>query len=81
VDILLELTNLHSDGSWVRSLKISAREIEIRGETRDAAALVTQLERSPMFENTELHGPVVKIRGSFYETYHIRMRLAERQRQ
>lgn len=78
VDILLELTNLHSDGSWVRSLKISGREIVIRGETRDAAVLVTRMEQSPMFDGTELRGPAVKIPGSFYETYDIRTRLAER---
>jgi hypothetical protein len=75
-DILLELTNLHSDGSWVRSLKIAGREIAIQGETKDIATLMSRLEKSPMFEGVEVLGPAVKIRGSFYETYHIRIRLA-----
>lgn len=76
VDILLEITNLHSDGSWARSLRVEEDEIVIQGEARDVAYLLERLEKSPMFKDAELLGPVFQIKGSFYETYHIRMRLA-----
>jgi len=77
VDILLELTNLHSDASWVRFLKITDVEIVLRGETRDSATLVQRLERSPMFEGVELRGPIVRSKGTFFERYRLGMRLAE----
>jgi len=77
VDILLELTNLYSDTSWASSLRISNGEVMLRGETRDAGALVERLEKSPMFEGVALRGPVTQIKGTFYETYALEMRLSK----
>jgi len=76
VDVVLELTNLLSDDSWVRSLEINGGEVLLCGESRDPAALLVRLEKSPMFSRVELRSPVVSIEGTPYQRFQLSAGLA-----
>jgi len=71
VDIVLELTNLLSNDSWLRHLQIGSGEVVIAGETREEDELLKRMERSPMFEQVRFLSPLKKIPGSLYTRFHL----------
>jgi general secretion pathway protein L len=77
VDILLELTNLLSDDTWLHHLQIKADEIVLTGETKSEAALLVRLERSPMFKQVSFDSPLARISGSLYTRFHLSALLQE----
>ena len=51
-DALRELTNLLPASGWVQSLSLTRTELQISGETEQAAALIKVLDTSPLFKDS-----------------------------
>ncbi len=77
-DVLLELTNRIPDNSWIEQLKISKYELIIRGESKEATALINRLEKSPMFEDVQFQSSIVTIPGTLYERFYLSAKLSKR---
>jgi len=71
VDIVLELTNLLPNDSWLRHLQVKTGEIVMTGETKREADLLVHLERSPMFKQVRFVSPLTRIPGSPYTRFHL----------
>jgi Tfp pilus assembly protein PilN len=61
MDVLAALTALLPPPAWVTSLQIDARQVEISGETADAAPLLKTLDESPLFEASEFASAPARI--------------------
>jgi Tfp pilus assembly protein PilN len=53
LDVLLELNKLLPPPAWVNSLELNRNSVSITGESDQAAALLQQLDQSPLFQNAE----------------------------
>lgn len=71
VDLLLELTDLLPDGTWVQTLNYREGEVDIRGESTQATALISLLERGPGISNVTFRSPVMQVATSGSERFHI----------
>ncbi|WP_157633703.1 PilN domain-containing protein [Thioflavicoccus mobilis] len=78
IDVLLELTNRHSDTSWVRSLEIENGTIMLQGYSMNSDNLLDRLEQSPMFDLISIDGPTISVKGTLYNEYRIKVQLAKR---
>jgi general secretion pathway protein L len=76
VDVVLELTNLLKDDSWVRSLEIKGSDLLLCGESKDSVALAVRLEKSPMFSSVAFRSPVVHLQGTPYQRFQLSASLA-----
>jgi general secretion pathway protein L len=70
-DLLRELTDLLPDGTWVQTLNYREGEVDIRGESTQATALIALLENGPGISNVTFRSPVMQIASSGTERFHI----------
>jgi general secretion pathway protein L len=70
-DLLRELTELLPDGTWVQTLNFRDGEVDIRGESTQATALIALLEKGPGISNVTFRSPVMQIASSGTERFHI----------
>ncbi|MBK1705574.1 PilN domain-containing protein [Halochromatium glycolicum] len=70
-DLLRELTDLLPDGTWVQTLNYRDGEVDIRGESTQATALIALLENGPGISNVTFRSPVMQIASSGNERFHI----------
>lgn len=70
-DLLLELTDLLPDGTWVQTLNYRDNEVDIRGESTQATALISLLERGAGISNVTFRSPVMQVASSGNERFHI----------
>jgi general secretion pathway protein L len=70
-DLLLELTDLLPDGTWVQTLNFRDGEVDIRGESTQATALIGVLERGAGISNVTFRSPVMQIAATGSERFHI----------
>jgi general secretion pathway protein L len=70
-DLLLELTELLPDGTWVQTLNYREGEVDIRGESDQAAALIARLEQGPGINNVSFRSPVMQVASTGQERFHI----------
>lgn len=75
MDVLAALTELLPPPAWVASLQISAQQVEIAGETGDAAPLLKTLDESPLFEASEFAAAPARIETG--QAFRIRTRRSE----
>jgi general secretion pathway protein L len=57
-DLLLEVTRLLPDDTWISEFQAVGAELTITGVTRSASGLIAALERSGVFQNTNFKSPV-----------------------
>lgn len=74
VDLLRELTERLPDDTWVQNLDVTEREVQIRGESAQATALIGLLEKAPGFSGVSFRSPVVQVATSGQERFHIAFR-------
>lgn len=55
-----ELSQRLPDDAWVNDLSYQNGKVTIRGEAKDAAALIARLNASPLFKNARIMSPIVK---------------------
>ena len=70
-DLMLELTELLPDGTWVQTLNVRDGSVDIRGESTQATALIGILERGAGINNVTFRSPVMQIATSGSERFHI----------
>ncbi len=63
-ELLLRLTELVPDHSWVQQMQFNAGRVEVRGESEQATALIEILSREPRFREVTFKSPVVGVRNS-----------------
>jgi len=75
LNMLLELTPLVPENTWIRNLDLKGDVIQIQGYSENASELIPLLENSAYFKDVEFTSPVVK-RGNL-EDFNITMRMEE----
>lgn len=60
VEMIKELTQVIPDGAWVHNFRLKDESIQIDGEADSASDLVTMIEGSRLFENTEFLSPITR---------------------
>ena len=58
VDLLKELTERLPNDTWVQTLSFEKGEVQMRGESSQATALIAQLEQAPGFSGVNFRSPV-----------------------
>ena len=58
VELLKELTERLPDDTWVQTLSFENGEVQLRGESIQATALIAQLEQAPGFSGVNFRSPV-----------------------
>ncbi len=70
-ELMLELTELLPDGTWVQTLNYNDGSVDLRGESTQATALIGILERGPGISNVTFRSPVMQISADGGERFHI----------
>lgn len=70
-DLLREVTDLLPDGTWVQTLNYRDGEVDIRGESTQATALISLLERGPGITGATFRSPVMQVASTGQERFHI----------
>lgn len=71
VQVLNEVTRILPDDTWVQRLEMRGDELQIYGESKGAALLISLLESSPLFENVSFRSPVTQVPRGEGERFHI----------
>jgi len=74
IDLLLELTDRLPDDTWVQNLDFRDGEIQLRGESAQATALLNLLDKAPGITEVTFRSPVVQVAGSGRERFHISLK-------
>ncbi len=59
LQILALLTQSIPDHTWLYSLRLSAKQLEISGMSKSAADLIQLLDKSGLFSKTQFSSPIV----------------------
>ncbi|MCG6941197.1 MAG: PilN domain-containing protein [Thiohalocapsa sp.] len=71
IDLLRELTDILPDGTWVQTLNFRDGEVDIRGESDQATALIGMLENGPGISAVSFRSPVMQVASTGQERFHI----------
>jgi general secretion pathway protein L len=71
IDLLRELTDRLPDGTWVENLEFQGNEVQVRGESIQAAALIGLLEQAPSISGVAFRSPVSQVPNTDRERFHI----------
>jgi general secretion pathway protein L len=70
-EMLRRLTELLPDHTWVSQLNCNGNTVDFRGESKQATGLIELLSGDPAFSNIGFKSPVVGIRNTDRERFHI----------
>ncbi|MGB5832008.1 MAG: PilN domain-containing protein [Thiohalocapsa sp.] len=70
-DLLRELTDLLPDGTWVQTMNFRDGDVDIRGESSQATALIGLLEQGPGIKEVSFRSPVMQVAATGKERFHI----------
>lgn len=76
LDILLELTLLLPDDTWVSNFEIRDNIVHLHGQSTASASLIPILETSKLFQNVTFRSPVTRSKKNNTERFHISAELA-----
>jgi general secretion pathway protein L len=76
LDIMLELTLLLPDDTWVSHLELRKDSIHLQGQSTASASLIPILETSRLFQNVTFRSPVTRSKKNDTERFHISAELA-----
>jgi general secretion pathway protein L len=79
VDVLNELTQLVPDDTWVEQLELRQGNLQLRGESALATALLEKLEGSEFFSGVGFRSPLVQVRTKTVERYHLSVQVVPRE--
>ena len=77
LDVLVEITSLLPDDTWLLELEVRGDEVQMRGETPNAAQLVGLLESSKQLHNARFRSPVIQIAAAGRERFHLSVQLQQ----
>jgi general secretion pathway protein L len=75
IQSLEELTRILPDGTWVQSLEMRGKEIQIQGETNASVKLIGLFEQSSIFGDASFRSPLTKVNNSSNERYHLAIQM------
>ncbi|MEA3278339.1 MAG: pilus assembly protein PilM [Pseudomonadota bacterium] len=81
IELLRELTERLPDDTWVQNLDVNGPDIQVRGQSKQATALINLLEKAPGISSVTFRSPVVQVRGLDQERFHISFTYARAQPQ
>jgi len=58
LDLLAELTRIAPDDTWLSSVSLTGKQVQITGLSRSASALLGRFEQSKVFSNAQFRSPV-----------------------
>ena len=58
IDIVKEVTVRLPENTWLNQLRIASNQVQITGFSTKASAVIEQLDKAPMFENTRFTSPL-----------------------
>lgn len=70
-ELLRKLTELLPDHSWISQLDYGDEEVQIRGESPQATALIGLLAKEPSFQGIGFRSPVTGVPNTSIERFHI----------
>jgi len=70
-DLLRAITDLLPDNTWVQTMNVRDGQVDIRGESGQATALIALLEQGSGISNVTYRSPVMQVGGTGIERYHI----------
>lgn len=71
IDLLRELTETLPDDTWIQSLDVQGSEVQLRGESARATALIELLERAPGIDGVAFRSPVTQVAQTGMERFNI----------
>ena len=76
IDVLNELTQLLPDSTWIEHLEFNGNEIQLRGQSAEASALIGLLDGSDYFENVTFRSPVTTDRRTGRDRFFLTAQLS-----
>ncbi|HET7844151.1 MAG TPA: PilN domain-containing protein, partial [Xanthomonadales bacterium] len=58
IDLLLDVTRILPTDTWLQRLSVTGDQVQLQGQAREAAGLITILQRSPLLESPALQGAI-----------------------
>jgi general secretion pathway protein L len=71
LDLLRELTDSIPDDTWVQSLEYQNQEVQLRGESGQATALIGLLEEAPGIDGVSFRSPVTQVARTGKERFNL----------
>jgi general secretion pathway protein L len=71
IDLLRELTVRLPDGTWIQNLNLDKGEVQLRGESTQATALIALLEKSDGVRGVSFASPVTQVAQTGAERFNI----------
>lgn len=71
LEVVAEVTRLLPDDTWLTELEVTGSEVQMRGETPNAAQLVGLFESSKRLGNARFRSPVTQVPGGQRERFHL----------
>ncbi|MBT2971492.1 MAG: PilN domain-containing protein [Candidatus Thiodiazotropha sp. (ex Ctena orbiculata)] len=71
LEILLELTLLIPNDTWVSNFEVRDNSLHLHGQSTSSASLIPILETSKLFQNVTFRSPVTRSKKSNTERFHI----------
>lgn len=75
IQALEELTRVLPDDTWVQTLDIKGKELQIQGETASSVRLIGLFEQSSMFREASFRSPLTKGQSSGTEHYQLALQV------
>ena len=74
LELLREITRIMPDDTWLMRLTMNAGELQLFGESGNAAALIPLLESSEYFDNARFRSPITRNSVSDKDRFHVSAR-------
>jgi general secretion pathway protein L len=58
IDLLLDVTLLLGNDTWLQRFSLNGDQVQLQGQSREAASLIAVLQKSPMLEGPALQGAI-----------------------
>ena len=81
IDMLRELTDRIPDDTWVQSLEYQNGEVQVRGESGQATALIGLLEAAPGIDGVSFRSPVTQVARTGKERFNLAFTYSREQTQ
>jgi general secretion pathway protein L len=75
IQVLEELTRVLPDDTWVQTLDIKGKELQIQGETASSVRLIGLFEQSSVFKDSSFRSPLTKGQVSGTERYQLALQI------
>ena len=73
--VLAEMTRILPDDTWLTRFEFDGNEVQVRGSSMRASALIGLLEQSELFDRVEFRSPVMRSEEAATESFHIAARV------